>query len=110
MGIITLPQNDSIKKALEKKLLEYKGRLAEFEGVPLTEGSMVRQIDSVYKITIIEELFKKGEVDFKEMQTALNEKYGFLADRYSESFFVINDYCTTCGQNTWGGTGFPLEG
>ena len=109
MGKITLPQNDSIKKALEKKLVEYKGRLAEFNGIPLTIKSEDKQTDSVYKIAIIEELFQKGEVDYRQMQIDLTEKHGFLTYRYNEAFFVIGDYCETSGKNTSGGTGFPLN-
>jgi len=109
MGIINLPQNKNIKNALERKLSEYKGRLSKFEEVPLTENSDEVQTDSVYKIAIIEELFKEGKVDYAEMQNCLKEKYGFLTYRYNEAFCVIDDYCKTGGQNTFGGTGFPLN-
>jgi hypothetical protein len=108
MGTITLPQDEK-KNALEKKLAEYKRRLSKFDGVPLTNDSAVLQIDSVYKIAILKELFEKGRVDYDEMQTALREKYGFLNDRYEESFLVIEDYCKTGGKDNWGGTGFPLR-
>ena len=43
------------------------------------------------------------------MQNCLKEKYGFLTYRYNEAFCVIDDYCKTGGQNTFGGTGFPLN-
>jgi hypothetical protein len=108
MGIITLPQEDNVKRALEAKLKEYEERLAGFKETPLTNTSSIRQLDSVYKIEVVKKLLNKGEVDTDNLAKELKEKYGFLNNRYFESAFVIEDYCTTGGKNTWGGTGFSF--
>ena len=105
---IVLPQDQSTRKALEDKLKEYKGRIEE-KYSHLDPESMSAVTSSGYKIAVLEELFKKGEVDCLKFSLELKEREGFFNSiKYDKAVFVINDYCATGGSNVFGGTGFPL--
>lgn len=110
---IVLPEDKAKRKALEDKLIEYKGRLSRFkEDRPYVSPELAARIresyiDSLCKVAITERLLERGEVDTRELFEELKEREGpiLLSDYYS-AVNVIADYCETGGRKTIGGTGF----
>lgn len=106
---ITLPEDPSILKALDAKLVEYKKRLDEqVENNPYQPPEFFT--DTIYKIYILESLIDNGEVKMYNLSKEINDKYGYLdVDDYYNAYSVIEDYAKTGGKNNSGGTGFNLE-
>ncbi len=81
---IILPQNESVKKALEKKLEEYKERTKKIEGEePYMHPGLIMRTnqnytDSLYKIAITEKLLKEGIVDTRNLSIELNKLHDFF--------------------------------
>jgi hypothetical protein len=109
-GQIKLSENKLIVKALNDKLLEYKERLgAEMKEQPYKAPEQYSN-DTVYKIAVLDELLKNGEVNTQELSRELKEKYGFInIDDFDNACGVIEDYNETGGKNNSGGTGFKIE-
>jgi len=104
---IILPEDESIKGALEKKLEEYKRRLNKsIEKEPCMHPELLSQvdptyIDSLYKVVITEKLLKEGVVDTFELSKEIVRDYGFFnVSGYNNAAGVIDDYCKTGGKNT----------
>jgi len=99
--VLVLAEDDQDKRErFEKKLAEYKKRL---------EGTFDERtvMDIKYKITLVEELLEKGEVNTWELSRKIaKEDKRIDADAFQNACGVIHDYCLTGGQKTCGGTGF----
>jgi len=114
---IVLPEDGPVRKALEGKLTEYRGRLKNFQSehpeVPsevALRGSF-SYADSVYKTAIVEKLLEAGKVYLPEVAFEVNKKYGaFSEPAFFNAAAVINDYCTTEGANSVDSpTGFHVD-
>lgn len=107
---IEFPEDMAIVRALQNKLTEYKERLEkQTKDNPYKAPEVFA--DTKYKITILEELLTKGEVDgeklFKKITNTGKEAFNF--DAYNEAYKVIEDYAKTGGKGVVGGTGLKLE-
>jgi hypothetical protein len=100
----TIPRREEIslsedRETLERKLQEYKGRLDPY--IPPEH-----QLDTIYKIAVLEPLVETGTVRQTEVREALQAKYGFVVDMaFSNAWGVIVDYVETGGRKLHGGTG-----
>jgi hypothetical protein len=99
---ITLPEDELIINALEKKLGEYEGRLKPFEYVhPEEARKNSHYIDALYKSIILKKLFEAGSVGTFELAEDIAKNQGFFyEDKYNNAAGVIDDYCKTGGKNT----------
>ena len=98
--VIVLPENETHKTQLRRKLEEYKGRVKPFRAPEL-------QMDTIYKMTVLERLLRDGQVNTWELSREIAKTYGsdFDGHAFNNACGVIEDYCETGGQNTNGGTG-----
>lgn len=88
-------------QALRRKLDEYKERLDEFTAPEM-------QLDTIYKIAVLEPLLLDGVVDQDRVLESLKEKYGSVDEQtFRNAWRVINDYVETGGKSLVGGTGLP---
>jgi len=110
---IVLPKDESIKRALEAKLDEYRGRLDRMrKQEPFMHPELFTRANahSVYKCAILERLLDKGEVDTPAFSLELQKLHGFFdALNYDDAAAVIDDYCMTGGSNVNGGTGLAKK-
>lgn len=107
---IEFPEDIAVVRALQNKLTEYKERLEkQIKDNPYKAPEVFA--DTKYKITILEELLTKGEVDgeklFKKITNTSKEVFNF--DAYHEAYKVIEDYAKTGGKEIAGGTGLKFE-
>ena len=105
---IVLPKDEVLKGKLERKLEEYKGRLEKLDdGYKHPELIRRCNIDSEYKIAVLERLLADGEVNTHAVSLELHKKYGIIdIEAFNNAAGVIEDYCMTGGiKNTYGGTG-----
>ena len=104
MTVITLPEDSALKVKLERKLWEYRARLARANQSPHAPH---RAADAIVKIAVLDTLLKNGVVNIEEIRTRLDRESEtmFLANRLPDVFNVIIDYCNTGGTNVVGGTG-----
>ena len=105
---LILPNDPATKEKLEGKLNDYKKRIGEsIKQNPGIAPEAIFCTDAGYKAAIVERLFDKGLVNLSEFAKELKRKYGFInTEDYNNAAGVIDDYCTTGGKNTTGGTGF----
>jgi len=81
------------RELLNAKLEEYKKRFNHMQAPEV-------QFDTVYKIAIVEELLKKGEVNTWVLLQELTKKYGtFDKVIFESACSVIKDYVKTGGKN-----------
>ena len=100
--VITLPQDEQLVARLRRKLVEYHGRLE------LDERGHARSLGSVYKTLVLERLLKDGRVCVDELKLEVERLLGDLDyRRFRNACLVIEDYATTGGKLTIGGTGLP---
>jgi len=91
------------REALLQKLEDYKKRYNQY-GAPET------QLDTIYKLAVIEPLVENGEVDENEVRNGLIARFNTLDEGlFANAWKVIRDYARTGGANTSGGTGFPKK-
>ena len=109
---IKLPKDPDLVKRLQDKLEEYKQRL-EKEKKEVDDGYRAPELvihmlaETNYKIAVLEKLFLEGEVNTYELSRELNSRDKQLnSDAFNNACGVIDDYCTTGGKNTQGGSGF----
>lgn len=108
---IELPKDAEVVKRLQNKLKDYKQRLAEEKKKidPYKAPEQVFHIlaDTNYKIAVLEKVLLEGEVNTFELSRELNSQDGqFDSGAFNNACGVIEDYCSTGGKNTRGGTGF----
>mgnify|MGYP006931610497 CR=1 FL=1 len=100
------PTDQRIVEALEVKLQEYKKRLDNTE---FTKDPFSLTVTN-YKIALLEELFKSGSIDLKQVAIGLVEKYGPLdKDVFVNAVSVINDYIVNEGKGIIPETGTGLN-
>ncbi len=129
MWNIELPKNERRVAQLQEKLREYYGRLGLKESVPKDPEPTVAvetierkdtalsgidtskigddQIDTVYKLVILEQLLTKGAISGWIIIDQMKKLFGprFKALQFETAFAVIIDYCRTGGARVKGGTG-----
>ena len=91
-------------KRLEAKLAEYKNRFAKKAHL-----APEKQQDLYFRHYILENLLKNKRLEISEIKNEMKAKYGSV---FKESVFlgavrVVDDYNTTGGLATFGGTGLP---
>ena len=98
--VIVLPSDLKRREQLERKLLEYKGRLDPYKAPEL-------QMNTICKIVVLERLLKEGKINTEHLQEEMVKTYGsgFSEGAFLNACNVIEDYCLTGGTNTQGGTG-----
>ena len=99
--ILVLPDKVRVEQ-LEKKLEAYKGILDPWCPPEL-------QMDTIYKITVLERLLRDGEVNAWELCLEMIDTYGSGLDvyKFNVACGVIDNYCKTGGKGNTGGTGLP---
>lgn len=104
-AVITLPDDDKLIAALRLKLEEYKQRCNSLNRTD------EQQLSTFFKIVILKELFKNREVNTKNFAQKWEKSHPKLWENgvyyYHNACNVINDYITTGGKHTYGGTGLP---
>ncbi|MFH1780784.1 MAG: hypothetical protein ABH841_02170, partial [Candidatus Nealsonbacteria bacterium] len=66
------------------------------------------QMNTAYKIVILERLLRDGQVKISELVREMSEIYAnFNIDNFQDACAVIDDYCKTGGKNLFDGTGLP---
>jgi hypothetical protein len=108
---IKLPKDPEIIKKLQNKLRDYKQRFAseqqKIDGHKAPEQVFHILADTNYKIAVLEKVLLEGEASTHELSRELNAKDGqFDAHAFNNACGVVEDYCSTGGKNTRGGTGF----
>jgi hypothetical protein len=96
--VIVLPSEK--REQLEKKLLEYSGRLDPYKAPEL-------QMDTLCKIEVLRRLLKEGTINTEDLKKEMARTYGsgFSEGAFLNACNVIEDYCLTGGANLKGGTG-----
>jgi len=99
---ITLPKDEVIINALRRKLEEYESRFVSYLAPEL-------QLDLIFKIRIIEELFENSTVNTWDFSREWEKAHPSLWDykMFNNACGVIEDYIKTGGKNCRGGTGLP---
>lgn len=100
--IFVLPEDTVRVRQLQKKLEEYKQRIHPYRAPEL-------QMGTVCKIAVLEKLLQDKVVDIWQLCLAMEKTYGsgFDPNKFGIACGVIDDYCSTGGENTTGGTGLP---
>lgn len=100
--IISLPNDETRREQVQKKLKEYRGRMQPYRAPEL-------QMENICKIAVLERLLRDGQVNTWDFSRKLAEEYGsgFNSNDFSLACAVIDDYCKTGGANLRGGTGLP---
>lgn len=111
-----MPEDEELRSKLKNKLREYAERISNLaerigEENPYWHPDRVRWAYSttqqLYSAEVLSELLERGELDTREFSLELALYYReFSPYNYSVACGVIQDYCTTGGKNTFGGTGF----
>jgi hypothetical protein len=114
---ITLASGNKIlRERLEKKLQEYKERIAgkgkpwEIENPELAHRFHPACRDAVYKVAVLEALLKSGEIsDTQPLFEAMGKKFGddFNSDQFDNACGVIASYCGNIPDVPIRGTGLP---
>lgn len=108
---LVLPDDKELVAKLERKLTEYKKRLEEQKEIAddgWTAKERVAELTSEtrHKIAVLEELLTNKVIDTHELSRRLKQEDKFYSVRYFErACAVINDYVTTGGEQSSGGTG-----
>ena len=98
--VLRLPED---RYPLVRKLAEYKTRIEPFRAPEL-------QLDTLYKIAVLEPLVRDGEVNRTATREALSEAYGTVDERlFHNAWGVIMDYIETGGRKLFGGTGLHIS-
>lgn len=116
--ILVLPKDNEVVGKLRRKLAEYRDRVAKYERDHPHQHPGFRacvQASHICRIFILERLFADKTISawplseefFEVRQQEIPE---FTTDEHwieawSIGWGVIEDYCTTGGQNVYGGTG-----
>lgn len=100
--IISLPNDETRRKQLQKKLEEYRRRMQPYRAPEL-------QMENICKIAVLEKLLQNGQVNAWDFSREMAREYGpgFNTNDFSLACTVIDDYCKTGGANLRGGTGLP---
>ena len=100
--ILVLPEDKTRVEQLRKKLEEYMGRYNPY-------GAPESQMGTICKTTVLGHLLEDLVVDTFQLYLEMEKIYGSGLDahKFNVACGVINDYCTTGGKNTCGGTGLP---
>lgn len=100
--VIILPKSERRRKQLQAKLEEYKKRVESFRH----PGA---QMDTTFKIAVLETLLKNERVETWELSQQLASIYRghFDLKAFDNACAVIKDYCKTGGKKARGGTGLP---
>lgn len=98
--VIELPKDPKRVVQLRMKLQEYRNRIDPRRPIKFQP---VR-----YKIEVLSRLLEGGRVETWELSRELAKKDGVFNDAlFQNACGVIDDYCTTGGENCGGGTGLP---
>ncbi len=94
--IIMLPEDETRRRQLLKKLSEYRERLRQH---PFDHPG--RQMDVICKKTVLERLFRFSQVDTWTLSCEMAKTYenSFDISAFNNACGVIEDYCKTGGQN-----------
>lgn len=93
---IRLPDNPAVVRLLGAKHQAYKERRARQR----ENGDQQGELDSFYKMTIIDHLFNDGRANFSAIATYLRVRYGLDEEIFQNACAVIKDYIVSGGQNT----------
>ena len=94
---IILPNDADLKRRLQAKLEEYRGRVQSSD-----------RLSGRAKIIILEKLLAEGRVNRDLLQKELASKYEITDDRcFHSAFGVIWAYANGIGHILQGGTGLP---
>ena len=92
---IILPNDADIKRRLEAKLEEYRGRV---------QPSKYKSLD-YYKMAILERLLTEGRVSRKVLRNELDSQFDFIGYYFQDAFGVIWAYANDRLDIIHGGTG-----
>lgn len=98
--VIIFPKDETRQQQLRDKLIEYRGRIDPYLAPE-------RQMDTIYKIAILERLLHDGRVNIRELSRTMAKTHGsnFDVNLFNNACGVIEDYCKTGGKNLHSGTG-----
>ena len=105
---IILPENNTVKNKLKKKISEYEKRVSKLKK-KLNRHNPDFSYKSIpgYKALIARRLYLTGEIETKELAKELHEEYGSVdPEDFNTAAGVIKDYCQTGGKKVKKGTGF----
>lgn len=106
--VLVLPDDidNERKKKLEAKVEEYKTRLQRYSA----EGADVQSAkyqDAIVKMVLLGKLLDGGKISKREVYDQVLGDLGYVNQhRLDMAFEVIQDYISSGGVNTQGGTGF----
>jgi|GEM_PF-4969222 len=112
--ILRLPKNETLRKRLKEKHLEYHNRKEEFmrknrvEGYGVVIGNDNMLLDAHYKEALFGTLLKEGMVRTTRAYQRLKQTFhGYVDDSvFHNAVQVLSDYVSTGGSCTSGGSGF----
>ena len=104
---ISLPEDPKMVQQLEDKLQEYHYRLDLLEqDYPNHTPEQIVHTDVGYKVMILESVLEKGSIDAWDLCENFRKGTSYFdIVKFTNAVSVIDDYCKTGGQNTYGGTG-----
>ena len=99
---IKLPNDETLKTRLQKKLQEYKGRVDPYVAPELRQHEL-------FKTEVLSTLLENGEVNVQELSDKWVDNFGnsFNAHAFTDAANVINAYVTGDLDKVNGGTGLP---
>jgi len=102
IAVICMPDDQYRIEQLNKKLAEYKD-------IVVCDSYSEERMLHICKAFILSLLLKSGAVKIHYARLKMAEEYGsnFCADTFRKACAIIEDYCTTGGKNSLGGTGLP---
>jgi hypothetical protein len=115
-NITLAPGNKILRERLEKKLQEYRERIAgkgrpwENEKPEIAQRLHPACRDAVYKVAVLEGLLNSGGVfDAQALSEEMSRKFGedFNADQFDNACGVIASYCGNIKEVPIRGTGLP---
>ena len=100
--IIKLPNDETLKTRLQKKLEEYRGRMDPYLAPELQQHKL-------FSVKILEALLKDSEVNVQKLGDEWVEIFErqFDVHAFSNAAGVINAYVTDNLTHVSGGTGLP---
>jgi hypothetical protein len=113
-SVIYLPHTPEMQQRLREKLEEYRKRIEKFKksyqskklGVVLDWNSNL--LDAAYKAEIVEALLEQGDIEIRKIHDRIADEFdGYISEEvFGNAVSVINDYISSGGIHTEGGSGF----
>lgn len=111
--VIVLPDDELLQRKLTAKLEEYESRDTLYAGhytdnTPADFPPMRMGNREVMKKLLLNIVLTEGSISLDRFEELIEEKYKnlrALKQDIEQVYLIINDYCTTGGENTTSGTG-----